>query len=148
MSPRLQDELDSALATVLVDMQQAVAELTQALEAECAALVARNSDALDHAGAHKQAIMLQLEQLDAERQQLGRELPAAATALEPIWAKVVQSLRRCQQINQRNGSAVNQRLSQVRQALSILTGHTGENGLYGPTGGLHASLRSQVLAEA
>ena len=99
MSPRLQDELDSALATVLVDMQQAVAELTQALEAECAALVARNSDALDHAGAHKQAIMLQLEQLDAERQQLGRELPAAATALEPIWAKVVQSLRRLGQFD-------------------------------------------------
>ncbi len=148
MNPRLQHELDSALTAVLGDMQQCVAQLAQALDAERAALVANDSKALDQAGARKQAIMLQLEQLDAERQQLSRELPAAATTLEPVWAQVVQSLRRCQQLNQRNGSTVNQRLGQVRQALSILTGHTGDNGLYGPTGGLHASLRSQVLAEA
>ena len=41
------------------------------LEAERAALGANDSDALNQAGARKQALMLQLEQLDSERQQLG-----------------------------------------------------------------------------
>lgn len=148
MSRPLQGELDSALATVLGDMRQAIDELTLALEAECAALGSNDSEALDNAGTRKQALMLQLEQLDTERRQLGRELPATPTTTDPLWSDILQSLRRCQQLNQRNGSAVNQRLNQVRQALSILTGHAGESGLYGPTGGLHASLRSQVLAEA
>ena len=71
-----------------------------------------------------------------------------ASTLEPTWAGIVQSLRRCQQLNQRNGNAVNQRLNQVRQALAILTGHSGESELYGRSGELHANLRSQVLAAA
>lgn len=148
MSRPLQDELDSALTAVLDDMQQAVDQLAHVLEAERAALGAANSEVLDQMGARKQALMLQLEQLDAERLQLGRELPAAATRLEPVWARVMQSLRVCQQLNQRNGNAVNQRLNQVRQALSILTGHAGESELYSRTGELRASLRSQALSRA
>lgn len=148
MSRLLQDELDSALTAVLDDMQQAVDQLAQTLEAERAALGTANSEALDQTGARKQTLMLQLEQLDAERLQLGRELPAAATRLEPVWACIVQSLRTCQQLNQRNGNTVNQRLSQVRQALSILTGHAGESELYSRTGELRASLRSQALSRA
>jgi flagella synthesis protein FlgN len=147
MSQPLQGELDRALQAVLADMQRAVGAFAQALDEERAALDANDSSALDQAGAHKQAIVLQLEQLDAERQQLNRETPASATTLAPLWTQIVQSLQRCQQLNRRNGSAVNQRLNQVRQALLVLTGHPGESGVYGPTGGLHASLRSQVLAE-
>lgn len=148
MNRQLQNELDSALKAVLGDMQQAVGQLAQVLEAERTALGENNSEALDQAGTRKQALMLQLEQLDAERLLLSRELPAAATRLEPVWARFVQSLRTCQQLNQRNGSAVNQRLSQVRQALSILTGHVGESELYGRTGELRASPRSQALSQA
>jgi flagella synthesis protein FlgN len=146
MNRQLQSELDNALHAVLGDMQQAVDQLAQVLEDERAALDENNSEALDQAGTRKQALMLQLEQLDIERQQLGHEHPDAARMLEPNWAGVVQSLRRCQQLNQRNGSAVNQRLKQVRQTLAILTGHTGEGGLYGRSGEVHASLRSQMLA--
>ena len=94
------------------------------------------------------SLMQQLEQLDAERQQLSREAPAAAARLDATWSQVLLALRRCQQLNQSNGRAVNQRLGQVRQALSVLTGHASETGLYGPTGGLRGSLRSQVLAQA
>ncbi|MDE2156422.1 MAG: flagellar protein FlgN [Xanthomonadaceae bacterium] len=148
MSRQLQHELGNALSAVIGDMQQAVRQLAQLLEAERTALDTNNIEALDRAGTQKQATMLQLEQLDAERLQLSRELPASAAALESNWALVVQSLRRCQQLNQSNGSMVNQRLNQVRQALSILTGHAGENSLYGRTGVLHANLRSQALAEA
>jgi flagella synthesis protein FlgN len=148
MSQLLQGELDGALTAVLDDMQQAVDQLAQTLEAERAALRAANSEALDQTGSRKQALMLQLERLDAERLQLGRELPAAAVRLEPVWARIVHSLRTCQQLNQRNGNTVNQRLSQVRQALSILTGHAGESELYGRTGELRASIRSQALSRA
>lgn len=148
MSRPLQDELDSALTAVLADMQQTVDQLAQTLEAERAALGAASGEALDQAGARKQALMLHLEQLDAERLQLSRELPPAAIRLEPVWTRIVQSLRTCQQLNQRNGNTVNQRLSQVRQALSILTGHAGESELYSRTGELRASPRSQALSRA
>lgn len=148
MKSALQHELNDALTAVLGDMQQTVDQLVQVLEAERAALDHSRSDALDHAGARKQALMQQLEQLDAERQLLAREHPAISAALEPVWAQVVQTLRHCHQLNQRNGSTVNQRLTQVRQALAVLTGHAGESELYGRSGELQASLRSQVLAAA
>ena len=147
MNNPLQHELNDALTAVLGDMQQAVDQLAQVLEAERSALDT-SSEALDHAGARKQAIMQQLEQLDAERQLLCREQPEMTAVLEPVWARVVQSLRHCHLLNQRNGSTVNQRLTQVRQALAVLTGHAGESELYGRSGELHASLRSQVLAAA
>jgi flagellar biosynthesis protein FlgN len=148
MNNPLQHELNAALTAVLGEMQQAVDQLGQVLEAERTALNTSSSDALDQAGARKQALMQQLERLDAERQLLGREHPALAAALEPVWAHVVQSLRQCHLLNQRNGRAVNQRLTQVRQALAVLTGHAGESELYGCSGELRASLRSQVLAAA
>ncbi|MHB1057524.1 MAG: flagella synthesis protein FlgN [Rhodanobacter sp.] len=153
MNQQLQHELDDALTAVLGDMRQAVDQLAQVLEAERTALDAGDSEALDQAGARKQALMLQLEQLDDERRQLGREQPGREQAAtdaspEPAWAGIVQSLRHCQQLNQRNGNAVNQRLNLVRQALAVLTGHAGESGLYGRSGELHASPRSHVLAAA
>jgi flagellar biosynthesis protein FlgN len=148
MNSPLQHELNVALTAVLDDMQQAVDRLGQVLEAERTALNTSNSIALDEAGARKQTIMQQLEQLDAERQLLSREQPDVAAALAPVWTRIVQSLRQCHLLNQRNGSTVNLRLTQVRQALAVLTGHAGESELYGRSGGLHASLRSQVLAAA
>ena len=146
MNRQWQHELDDALAAVLGDMQQAVDQLAQVLEAERTALDARDSDALDQAGTRKQALMLQLEQLDAERRQLASEQPAVAAAATSAWSKVVQRLQYCHLLNQRNGSVVSQRLNQTRRALAVLTGHAGESELYGRSGELHASLRSQVLA--
>jgi flagella synthesis protein FlgN len=146
MNRQLQHELDDALGAVLGDMQQAVDQLAQVLEAERTALDSRDFDALDQAGTRKQAIMLQLEQLDAERQQLACERPAVAAASTPLWSKVVQKLQYCHLLNLRNGSVVSQRLGQTRRALAVLTGHAGESELYGRSGELRASLRSQVLA--
>ncbi len=148
MNTPLQNELNDALASVLDDMQRAADQLLTVLEAERTALDTTSAEALDQAGSQKQALMQQLERLDAERQLLCREQPARHAALEPEWARVVQSLRHGHTLNQRNGSAVNQRLAQVRQALAILTGHSGESELYGRSGELHGSLRSQVLAAA
>jgi flagella synthesis protein FlgN len=92
--------------------------------------------------------MQQLEQLDAERQLLQRQQPVGEAVRESRWAQVLQVLRHCHALNQRNGSLVNQRLAQLRQALAILTGHAGESDLYGSSGELHGSLRSKSLAAA
>lgn len=148
MTTALQHELSDALASVLDEMQRTADQLLTALERERSALDDADTEALDQAGTQKQAFMQQLEQLDAERQLLCREQPARLAALEPEWTRVVQSLKHCHTLNLRNGSAVNQRLTHVRQALAILTGHPGESELYGRGGELHGSLRSQVLAAA
>lgn len=148
MSGALQGELDGALQAVIGEMQVTVDELGRVLESERSALGESDSEALNQAGSRKQALMLTLEQLDIERLQLSRQSPEQATRLEPEWDRVVQCLRSSQQLNQRNGHEVAQRLRQVRQALSILTGHAGEAGVYGRAGELSVKMRSRALAEA
>ncbi|MEO8777313.1 MAG: flagellar protein FlgN [Rhodanobacter sp.] len=148
MKASLQHELNDALASVLGDMQQVSDQLLSVLEAERVALDNASVEALDRASTQKQARMQQLEQLDAERQLLCREQPVRQAALTSEWQHVLQSLRQCHMLNLRNGRAVNQRLTQVRQALAILTGHAGDGEIYGRSGELHGSLRSQVRAAA
>ena len=148
MNTPLQHELNDALAAVLDDMQQTANHMLTVLESERIALDSANVEALDQAGTRKQALMQRLEKLDGERQLLCSEHPARRAALESVWARVVQALRQCHTLNLRNGSAVNQRLALVRQALSVLTGQPGESELYGRSGELRGSLRSQVLAAA
>lgn len=149
MSQPLHHELATALDAVVEDLHAAATALGQALAAEREALVAADAAALDRAGAQKQALMLQLEQLDAERLQLLQLEPAATARVEPRWRQVLDMLRGCHELNQRNGSLVSQRLTQVRQALAVLTGQGGEaRSVYGPGGELHTALRSHHLASA
>lgn len=148
MRQPLQHELNDALASVLDEMQQRADQLQSTLEAERTALDHADAEALDAAGNRKQALMQQLEQLDAERQSLLREQPVGDAARASRWTQILQVLRHCHALNQRNGSLVNQRLAQLRQALAILTGHAGEGDLYGSGGELHGSLRSKSLAAA
>ncbi|MGN6705290.1 MAG: flagella synthesis protein FlgN [Rhodanobacter sp.] len=148
MRQPLQHELNDALASVLDEMQQRAEQLQTTLEAERAALDIADAPALDAAGSRKQALMQQLEQLDAERRLLQRQQPVSDASRESRWAQILQVLRHCHALNLRNGSLVNQRLAQLRQALAILTGHAGEGELYGSGGELHGSLRSKSLAAA
>lgn len=149
MSTLLHHELETALAAVVEDLHRATIELGAILAAEREALVAADAGALDRAGARKQALMQQLEQLDAERVQMTRLEPAAAAQVEPRWREVLDQLKGCHELNQRNGSLVGQRLAQVRQALAVLTGQGGEvKSVYGPGGELRTALRSHHLASA
>lgn len=148
MNRSLQGELDGALKAVIGEMQLAVDELGQVLDCERDALGDSDSEALNKAGSHKQVLMLKLEQLDVERLQLSRQSPEEAARLDPEWRRVVQCLRNAQQLNQRNGHEVAQRLRQVRQALSILTGRAGETGVYGRAGEVSVKMRSRALAQA
>lgn len=148
MNSSLQAELDQALTATVGEMRLAVEQLADALQAERGALEAANVDTLNRAGADKHALMLRLEQLDAERVQLSQGAPGASRTLAPMWQQILQSLRACQQLNQRNGYLVGVRLQQVRKALAVLTGNDVEPSVYGRAGELRTSLRPQTLAEA
>ena len=82
MSRHLHHELEAALAAVVEDLHRSVTELAATLADEREALVAADALALDRAGTRKQALMQQLEQLDAERMQMLKLEPAAATQVE------------------------------------------------------------------
>ena len=148
MNSALQAELDHALTATVEEMRLAVEQLADALQSERTALAAGDVEALNQAGASKHALMVRLEQLDSERVQLGQSAPGANHALAPRWQQVLQSLRACQQLNQRNGYLVSIRLQQVRKALAVLTGNDTEPSVYSRGGELRTSLRSQTLAEA
>jgi flagella synthesis protein FlgN len=148
MSPSLQAELDHALTAAVDEMRLAVSQLMDTLNTERTALENADVDALNHAGASKHDLMMRLEQLDSERVQLSQGAPEASRALAPKWQEVLQSLRACQQLNQRNGYLVGIRLQQVRKALAVLTGNETDASVYGRAGDLRTSLRSQTLAEA
>lgn len=149
MGKLLHHELETALAAVVEDLARSVTELAAILADEREALVAANALALDRAGERKQALMQQLEQLDAERVHMLKLEPTAAARVEARWREVLEQLRRCHELNQRNGSLVSQRLVQVREALAVLTGQGGDaKGLYGPAGEVRTALRSHHLASA
>jgi flagella synthesis protein FlgN len=149
MGKQLHHELEAALAAVVEDLHRSVTELAAALADEREALIAADALALDRAGERKQALMQQLEQLDAERVQMLKLQPDAAARVEARWREVLEQLRRCHELNQRNGSLVSQRLVQVREALAVLTGQGGDaKGLYGPAGEVRTALRSHHLASA
>lgn len=148
MNPVPPAEAQGALRAVSADIQQALDELAAALETEFAAVHAADSAALDSAGERKRALLRQLEKLDAERRQFLREASGARAATDAAWSGIEQSLRNCQALNQRNGSVVNTRLHHIREALSILTGHAGEGGLYDQAGSVQSRLSSHALADA
>ncbi|MCX7513117.1 flagella synthesis protein FlgN [Frateuria sp. STR12] len=149
MSKLLHHELETALAAVVEDLHRSVTELAATLAAEREALVGADAVALDREGARKQALMQQMEQLDAERVQMLKLEPAAAAQVEPRWREVLELLRGCHEMNQRNGHLVGQRLTQVREALAVLTGQGGDaRGVYGPGGEVRTALRSHHLASA
>lgn len=148
MNATLQAELDHALKAAVEEMRLAVEQLIDALQTERAALESADVQALNSTGAAKHALMLRLEQLDGERMQLSQGAADASRTLAPKWQEILQSLRACEQLNQRNGYLVGIRLQQVRKALAVLTGNDTEASVYGRAGELHTSLRSQPLAEA
>ena len=149
MSKLLHHELEAALDAVVEDLHRAATELSASLVAERDALVAADAVALDRAGTHKQALMQRLEELDAERVQMLKLEPNAAARIEPRWRDVLEVIRGCQEMNQRNGSLVSQRLAQVREALAVLSGQGGDvRSVYGPGGEVRTALRSHHLASA
>ena len=148
MGSRLLAEMNDALSAVLADMQGAVADLTQVLSDERAALDRADAEALNRAGERKQSLMQQLEQLDGERLQLTQNIDSHNETHQQTWSGILKTLAVCQQANQRNGDIVEQRLQHVRRALSVLTGGKDEVDVYNPAGKVRGGFRSLPLAQA
>lgn len=149
MSPNLQAELGATLCIVLDEMSATTTQLVTVLDEEREALNCADAKALNRAGEAKQMLMRRLEQLDAERVHLCSTSIEAARQVEPDWRELLKSLATCRDQNQRNGTLVGQRLSQVRRALSVLTGNEQQtNGTYGQKGELRDTHRSLPLARA
>lgn len=150
MSAPLAPASASALDAVLDAMRDGLARLGDVLAAEQVALQDGDTAAIDQTGAHKQALMQQLEQLDAERCRWLRDHPQWAGSREAAWRELVAALQRCQAHNLRNGNIASRRLRAVRQALAILTGGGDDgNGVYDSAGGLRSGIaRPRPLAAA
>jgi flagella synthesis protein FlgN len=148
MSPNLQAELGAALRTVLDEMSATTAQLITVLDEEREALNSADAKALNRAGEAKQMLMRRLEQLDVERLHLSSTSSGTAQQMEANWRELLKSLATCRDKNQRNGALVGQRLTQVRRALSVLTGTDAQAGVYGQNGAVQGAHRSVPLAQA
>jgi flagellar biosynthesis protein FlgN len=147
MSPNLQAELGAALRTVLDEMSATATQLINILDEEREALEAADAKALNRSGEAKQMLLRRLEQLDVERLHLSNTSSEAAQQTDSIWRDLLKLLAVCRDKNQRNGALVNQRLTQVRRALSVLTGSDSQIGTYGQNGAVHSTHRSVPLAQ-
>jgi flagellar biosynthesis protein FlgN len=147
MSPNLQAELGAALHTVLDEMSATTTQLINILDEERQALECADSKALNRSGEAKQMLLRRLEQLDVERLHLSNTGNDATQQTDSIWRDLLKTLAVCRDKNQRNGALVNQRLTQVRRALSVLTGNDSQAGTYGQNGAVHDSHRSVPLAQ-
>lgn len=148
MSPNLQAELGAALRTVLDEMSGTTAQLIAVLDEEREALMSADAKALNRSGEAKQMLMRRLEQLDVERLHLSSTSPEAAQQMDGTWRELLKSLATCRDKNQRNGALVGQRLTQVRRALSVLTGTDSQTGTYSQSGAVQGTHRSVPLAQA
>jgi flagellar biosynthesis protein FlgN len=148
MSPNLQAELGAALRTVLDEMSATTAQLIAVLDEEREALVCADAKALNRAGEAKQMLMRRLEQLDVERLHLSSTSTEAAHQMDGAWQDLLKSLAACRDKNLRNGALVGQRLTQVRRALSVLTGTDAQVGTYSQNGAVQGTHRSIPLAQA
>jgi flagellar biosynthesis protein FlgN len=147
MSPNLQAELGAALRTVLDEMGATTTQLISILDEEREALECADAKALNRSGEAKQMLLRRLEQLDVERLHLSNTSSEAAQQTDSQWRDLLKSLSVCRDKNQRNGALVNQRLTQVRRALSVLTGNDSQIGTYGQNGAVHGTHRSVPLAQ-
>jgi flagella synthesis protein FlgN len=148
MNAPLHAELEAALRTVVDEMSAATAQLVIVLDEEREALNSADAGALNRAGEAKQMLMRRLEQLDAERLHMSAASANGAKEVQPAWGDLLKTLTTCRDKNQRNGALVGRRLSQVRRALSILTGSGNDTGIYSNSGELRTGHRSLPLAEA
>ncbi|RDS81880.1 flagella synthesis protein FlgN [Dyella psychrodurans] len=148
MSPNLQAELGAALRTVLDEMSATTAQLITVLDEEREALTSADAKGLNRAGEAKQMLMRRLEQLDVERLHLSNTSTEAAQQADGAWQELLKSLATCRDKNLRNGALVGQRLTQVRRALSVLTGTDAQAGTYSQNGAVHGTHRSIPLAQA
>ncbi|MET0232725.1 MAG: flagellar protein FlgN [Rhodanobacteraceae bacterium] len=153
-------ELTKALVANVGEIAVAAHRLHAVLKDENQVLASGDDTALLALTGAKTELLQQIEALEGERMHLVGELrtgprhapfamvraltpyPAALTA----WDDAVATLKACRALNEANGTTVELRLRQVRQALALLTGASPAAGLYGPQGAPESLRRSTVIA--
>jgi flagellar biosynthesis/type III secretory pathway chaperone len=158
----MQVELTSALAATVGEIAAATRKLLITLEEEREALQLGDDSRLLYVTGVKTGLLQSLESFEAERQHLVSQIhsgsPPVPFAMKralkgspettALWEETVELLGYCRTLNQSNGSAVELRLGQIRQALEILSGAPANAGLYGPQGARQSLRRSTPIAKA
>ncbi len=137
----------SQLSQLLQEHLAALSNLRDALGRERTALEQGDFEALHGAATDKQTAAENLERLEIERRDLVRlqgfdqedmaGLIARCDAsgqLASHWAELRQQATQCRSMNEANGIIVNVRSRQLRTAIEMLRGGTGEAHSYGPSG--------------
>jgi len=155
-----QAELAKALVANVGEIAVAAHRLHSVLKEENAVLHRGDDVRLLELTGVKTQLLQQLESLENERVHLVGQLHAGTRsapfamvrALTPYpvalnaWEDAVATLTACRTLNEANGTSVELRLRQVRQALALLTGASPGAGLYGPQGAPESLRRSTTLA--
>lgn len=157
-------ELESLLALQM----RAGEALLAALNAEAAALGARDQQALADATATKMRALADIELHEQARRQLAARIgagpgpaemdawitafaagsPHQAGGLGERWRALGDLLRRCRAANQSNGLVVASLHRRVQQAVNVLRGASPETTVYGPTGAAVAAGAARAIARA
>lgn len=153
-------ELTEALAQVVFGIAAQSDRLEQALQHERAALIANDDLALDAAGREKDLLVRALEAHERERLHLARTLGisagpapmrqalAEAPEARDTWARCLNVLERCQNINAANGRIVETKLRHVRMALELISGRDHDRVTYGPGGRPSGARSPMTIAKA
>jgi flagellar biosynthesis/type III secretory pathway chaperone len=148
---------------LLDDEWRSLTELEPLLAREHDLLEAGNVDAIEAAGAKRQACIAELLRVDDERRALCRMLGYTAdleglgqlmrwcdpaNGLAGKWTSCLDKAGQCQKLNQRNGALVTARLRRVEGLLGVITGDHRSKGVYGPQGAYSRLHASHSLAQA
>jgi flagella synthesis protein FlgN len=137
---------DRELARILDEQIEAMQAVRDALEAERAALSARDGDALLAAVNGKAGAIASAESLEWRRQEalarlgLGDRFPRAGRAFSADsgigqrWQQVLALTEQCRALNEANGQMVRGQRRRVDGALRVLRGEAVATTEYGPGG--------------
>lgn len=160
--PQGPGQFRDALRQLLGAQDECATRLLGALESERAALQAGDAERLDDLTGVKSGLLRTLDELGHDQMRLlaGLAFDQDGAGMEQALAwcdpdaelrrqqrDLGQRLKRCRELNERNGLTVQYRLGYVRRALDVLNGSPpGSSNVYGPDGLASAASPSRLLA--
>lgn len=154
-------EIRQHIEKILNDETRLLGELEQLLQREAAVVRDDDPEAIEHIGGSRHHCIDSLTRLDSERTATCRMLAYGAgregfekllswcdpgKALYARWQQNLQTARRCQEHNDRNGAVVALKLAQVQQLLGALRG--GAPQVYGRQGTRFDGFATRELGQA
>ncbi len=142
--------LPPAVATALLEQEQAVRRLLAALQQETAAISGRSAEGLREAVSRKELATRALESAEAARREAMAmaELTAASPGVETPWSAILELLRHCRDVNEANGQLALRRARQVQGALQVLRGGAPQPATYSALASGAAGLPGHAAPQA